>query len=343
MADHQVVLVPGDGIGPEVTAATRRVLDATGVDIEWIEAPAGETVYAATGETVPGRTAELVREVGVTLKGPMANPIGHGYRSPNIALRQAAGVYVNVRLAHTVPGVPSPFPGTDVVVIREVTEDVFTGAAQYVGPDAAIAIKYVTRAATHRVTRFACEYARRHGRRRVTVVHKAATLKETDGLFLAAAREAGRDHPTVELDDCLVDALAMRLVRDPTGHDVLLAPFQYGDILADLCAGLAGGLGMAPGASFGDHTAIFEAAHGSAPKYAGRDIANPCAVVLSGALLLDHIGEPGAADRVRRAVADVIADGLVTTRDLGGTSGTRAMSEAIADAVVAPAAQRSAL
>lgn len=341
MTNHAVVLVPGDGIGPEVTSAARRVLDATGAGIEWIEAAAGEQAYAATGRTVPARTAELVREVGVALKGPMANPVGHGYRSPNIALRSAAGVYVNVRFARSFPGVPTPFPDTDVVVVREVTEDVFTGAAQYVGPDAAIAVKHVTRAATHRVTRFAVDFARDHGRHRITVAHKAATLKETDGLFLAAAREAGQDSD-IGLDDCLVDALAMHLVRDPARYDVLLAPFQYGDILADLCAGLAGGLGMAPGASFGDDAALFEAAHGSTPKYAGRDVANPCAVILSGALLLDHIGEPAAACRVRAAVADVVAAGTTTTRDLGGTAGTRAMTDAIADAVRMPAGRGSA-
>jgi isocitrate dehydrogenase (NAD+) len=341
VAAHTVVVVPGDGIGPEVTSAARQVLTATGVDIEWVEAPAGEREYTATGETVPARTADLVRQVGVTLKGPMANPIGHGYRSPNIALRSAADVFVNVRLAQTFTGAPTRFPGTDVVVIREVTEDVFQGAAQYVGPDAAIAIKFVTRAATHRVARFAFDYARSHGRRRITVVHKAATLKETDGLFLAAAREIAADNKDIELDDCLVDALAMRLVRNPAEFDVLLAPFQYGDILADLCAGLAGGLGMAPGASFGAEAALFEAAHGSAPKYAGRDIANPCALILSGALLLDHIGEQAAADRVRTAVADVLAAGVTTTRDLGGTAGTRAMTEAVAHALRTPVGQRS--
>jgi len=325
---HTVVHVPGDGIGPEVTWAARRVIDATGVPVDWVLAGAGEDEFATSGTTIPPRTAELVREVGVVLKGPMANPVGHGYASPNIALRQAAGAYANVRLALALPGARTHFPGADLVVVREVTEDVFTGAAQHVGPDAAITVKWVTRAATHRVTRFAFDYARRHGRRRITVAHKAATLKETDGLFLGAAREIAPEYPDIELDDCLVDALAMHLVRDPAGYDVLLAPFQYGDILADLCAGLVGGLGLVPGASFGPAAALFEAAHGSAPKYAGRDVVNPTALVLSGALLLDHLDERTAADRIRAAVAAVVA-GPVTTYDLGGTASTTAMTDAI--------------
>jgi isocitrate dehydrogenase (NAD+) len=323
-----VVHVPGDGIGPEVTAAARRVIDATGVDIDWVHAEAGEVPYERSGVTVPPETVAAIREVGVVLKGPMANPVGHGYFSPNIALRQAAGVHANVRLAWALPGARTHFPGADLVVVREVTEDVFTGATQYVGPDAAITVKWVTRAATHRVTRFAFEYARTHGRKRITVAHKAATLKETDGLFLAAAREIAPEYPDVELDDCLVDALAMHLVRDPSDYDVLLAPFQYGDILADLCAGLVGGLGLVPGASFGPDAALFEAAHGSAPKYAGQDKVNPTALVLSGALLLDHLGEHAAAARVRAAVAATVA-GPVTTYDLGGTATTTEMTNAI--------------
>jgi isocitrate dehydrogenase (NAD+) len=325
---YTVVHVPGDGIGPEVTRAARRVLDASGVAIDWVVAGAGEQEHESSGQTVPPRTAELVREIGVVLKGPMANPVGHGYASPNIALRQAAGVHANIRLAWALPGARTQFPGADLVVVREVTEDVFTGAAQQVGPDAAITVKWVTRAATHRVARFAFDYARSHGRRRITVAHKAATLKETDGLFLAATREIAAEYPDVEFDDCLVDALAMHLVRDPSDYDVLLAPFQYGDILADLCAGLVGGLGVVPGASFGPGAALFEAAHGSAPKYAGKDVVNPCALVLSGALLLEHLGEAAAAARVRAAVAAVVA-GPVTTYDLGGSASTTEMTDAI--------------
>ena len=326
---HSVVHIPGDGIGPELTWAARRVLDATGVAFEWTQAEAGEEVYRQLGITVPDRTIELIRDIGLALKGPMANPSGTGYRSPNIALRQAAGVYANVRLAKSFPGAAAPFPAADLAVIREVTEDVFTGAAQYVGPDAAIAIKYVTRAATHRIARFAFDYAKHHGLTRITVAHKAATLKETDGLFLEAVREVGRDHPDIDLDDCLIDALCMHLVRDPADYQILLSTFQYGDILADLCAGITGGLGLAPGASFGDEMALFEAAHGSAPKYAGKDKVNPTALILSGALLLDHLAERAAAERIRSAVATVIERGEHTTYDLGGNAGTTEMTDAI--------------
>jgi isocitrate dehydrogenase (NAD+) len=329
MTPYRVVHVPGDGIGPEVTYAARRVVDATGIDVDWVLAEAGEQVHERTGETIPAETLDAVREVGVVLKGPMANPVGRGYSSPNIALRAAAGLYANVRLARSFPGARTHYPGADLVVIREVTEDVFSGAAQYVGPDAAIAVKFVTRAATQRVARFAFEYALSHGRKRITVAHKAATLKQTDGLFLESVQQVAADYPTITLDGCLVDALAMHLVRDPDEYDILLAPFQYGDILADLCAGLVGGLGLAPGESYGDAAAMFEAAHGSAPKYAGRDVIDPVALILSAALMLDHLGEPGAADRIRTAVSKVIADGSCTTYDLGGTAGTTAMTDAI--------------
>jgi isocitrate dehydrogenase (NAD+) len=328
-SSHTIVHVPGDGIGPEVTQAARRVIDATGVPASWVDAEAGEEVYRRTGSTIPQRTLEVVREVGVVLKGPMANPIGHGYSSPNIALREAAGLFANVRLARSFPGARTHYPDADLVVIREVTEDVFRGAAQRVGPDAAIAIKFVTRAATQRIARFAFEYARKHGRRRITVAHKAATLKETDGLFLDSVRQIGPEYPDIALDDCLIDALAMHLVHDPSAFDMLLAPFQYGAILADLCAGLVGGLGLVPGASFGERAAMFEAAHGSAPRYAGRDVVNPTALILSGALMLDHLAESTAAERIREAVAQVIAAGESTTYDLGGTAGTSAMTEAI--------------
>jgi len=335
MSTHRVVHIPGDGIGPEVTGAAHRVVDATGVSIDWVVAQAGEQVFERTGHTVPQRTIDVVREVGVVLKGPMANPIGHGYSSPNIALRAAAGLFVNVRLARSFVGAPTLYPDADLVVVREVTEDVFRGAAQFVGPDAAIAVKFVTRAATHRVARFAFEYAIRHGRRRITVAHKAATLKETDGLFLDSVREIAPEYPDVILDDCLIDALAMHLVRDPSRYDVLLAPFQYGDILADLCAGLVGGLGLAPGASFGNGAAMFEAAHGSAPKYAGKDIVDPGALILSAALMLDHLGERDAAEGVRQAVTNVISTGECTTYDLGGTASTSDMTDAIIAALPA--------
>lgn len=332
---HQVGFVPGDGIGPEVTSAARRVLDATGVGFDWIDGEAGEVPARERGTPLPQETLDMVSRVGLVLKGPMANPIGHGYDSPNIGLRAAAALFANVRVAQSFAGAPTPFPGVDIVVIRELTEDIYNGARQMVGPDAAIAIKFVTRAAVDRIARFAFEYAIRNGRRRITVTHKAATLKPTDGLFLDTVRDVAKDYPTVECDDHLIDALAMHLVRQPQEFDILLAPFQYGDILADLCAGIVGGLGLVPGASFGENTAFFEAAHGSAPKYAGLNKVNPTALILSGALLLDHIGENAAAERVRAATRAVIAEGTATTYDLGGSTGTSAMAAAIAERVSA--------
>lgn len=325
----RVVFVPGDGIGPEVTWAARRALDATGVAIDWIEAEAGEEAARTHGTPLPEETLRLVGEVGLALKGPMANPIGRGYESPNIGLRAAADLYANVRIAQTYEGAPTRFDDVHITVIREITEDIYNGARQMVGPDAAIGIKFVTRAGAERIARFAFDYAVRNGLHRVTIAHKAATLKPTDGLFLDAARSVAAEYPSIECDDHLIDALAMHLVRRPEEFDVLLAPFQYGDILADLCAGLAGGLGLVPGASFGERAAFFEAAHGSAPKYAGLDKVNPTALILCGALLLDHIDERDAASRVRQAIRDVIAAGEATTYDLGGTATTTAMTDAI--------------
>jgi isocitrate dehydrogenase (NAD+) len=326
---QRVVLVPGDGIGPEVTHAARRALDATGVAIDWVEAHAGEDALRERGAVLPAETIAAVREVGTALKGPMTNPVAAGYDSPNIGLRTAAELYANVRLAEVFPGVESKFPGTDLVVIRDVTEDVYKGAQQAVGPDAAIAVKFITRAASERIARFAFEFARAHGRRRVTVAHKAATLKATDGLFLTSVLHVAASYPDIDCDEELIDALAMRLVRTPEQFDVLLAPFQYGDILADLCAGLVGGLGVVPGASFGAEAAFFEAAHGSAPKYAGQDRANPTAMILSGVLMLRHLGELDAADRLQAAVQAVLAAGEHTTPDIGGPAGTRRMTDAV--------------
>jgi isocitrate dehydrogenase (NAD+) len=309
------------------------VLDATGVAFDWIDGQAGEIPARDRDTPLPPETLEMVSRVGLVLKGPMANPIGHGYDSPNIGLRAAAALFANVRVAQSFEGAPTPFPGVDIVVIRELTEDIYNGARQMVGPDAAIAIKFVTRAASERIARFAFEYAIRNGRRRITVTHKAATLKPTDGLFLDTVRDVAKDYPSVECDDHLIDVLAMHLVRQPQQFDILLAPFQYGDILADLCAGIVGGLGLVPGASFGENAAFFEAAHGSAPKYAGLDKVNPTALILSGALLLDHIGEIAAAERVRAATRAVIAEGKATTYDIGGSAGTSAMAAAIAERV----------
>lgn len=325
----KIVHLAGDGIGPEVTQAARRVMDATGVDIEWVDADAGEQAFERTGQVIPVETVRAVREVGLVLKGPMANPAGTGYASPNIAIRHAADLYVNVREAQTFVGAPTKFPGVELAVVRGVTEDIYTGASQMLGPDAAMAIKYVTRGATQKVMRFACEYALRKGYERVTVVHKAGTLKHTDGLFLEGALQVAAEFPSLQVDDCLIDAVMMHLIREPEHYSVLVGGFQYGDILADLAAGLVGGLGLVPGASFGDNGAFFEAAHGSAPKHAGKNRINPTALILSGAMLLEHVNEPVHAARIRDAVASVIRDGRSITYDLGGSSTLTAYTDAV--------------
>jgi isocitrate dehydrogenase (NAD+) len=326
---YRIAVVPGDGIGPEIVAAAQRVVEAAGVPVSWVQVEAGEEVFRKSGVTVPEETVAAVKECGVALKGPMANPVGKGYASPNIALRMALGLFVNVRLARAFRGARTHFPGMDVAVIREITEDLYLGAQQKLGEDAAIGIKMVTRKATERAAEFAFQWAKRNGRRRITVAHKAATLKLTDGLFLDSAQSVAKRHPDITCDDSLVDALAMHLVRDPLPFDILLGGFQYGDILSDLCTGLAGGLGLGPGASFGDSTAIFEPVHGSAPKYAGRNIVNPTGMILSAALMLQHLGESQAAARIWTAVEGVIAEGRSVTYDLGGSTGTREMATAV--------------
>ncbi|MDE3075224.1 MAG: isocitrate/isopropylmalate dehydrogenase family protein [Chloroflexota bacterium] len=326
---RKIALVPGDGIGPEVVAAAREVVDATGTAVEWMQTEAGERVYEKYGVTVPEETLAVVRACGVALKGPMANPVGTGYSSPNIALRLGLGMYVNVRVAQAFEGARTHFPRMSVAVVREVTEDIYTGQQQRIGPDAAIGIKHVTRAATQRAARFAFDWARRSGRHKVTVVHKASTLKIVDGLFLEAAQQVAAGYPDIESDEMQIDAVAMQLAREPRQFDVLFAGFQHGDILSDLCCGLAGGLGLGAGGSFGDACALFEAAHGSAPKYAGQDKVNPSALILSAALMLDHLGERDGAARIREAAAHVIREGKHVTYDLGGSAGTREMAAAI--------------
>lgn len=333
---HRVVVVPGDGVGPELIEVTTRVLDATGVELAWEEHPAGAPAIAAYGSALPGETLRAARDAGIVLKGPISNP-HDGAESPNIGLRRACGVFANVRRARSTPGVPGSGAGIDIVLVRDVTEDIYQGAQQRFGTAAGMSVKFVTRAGSERIARFAFEFARRYGRRRITVVHKATVLSATDGLFLEAAYDVAAGYPDIECVDELVDAAAMHLVRDAGRYDVLLTTFQYGDILSDLCAGLTGGLGVMPGALYGERNAVFEAAHGSAPKYAGTHRLNPTALILSGALLLDHLGEAAAATAVRGAVDKVIADGTHVTHDLGGTASAVEMAAAVAD-LVSPSA-----
>lgn len=326
---HRVTLIPGDGIGPELSQATRRVLEATGIVFEWEVQEAGEAVMSRYGTPLPDHVLESIRRNRVALKGPITTPVGKGFRSVNVALRQSLDLYANLRPCRSLPGVKTPFPDVDLVVVRENTEDLYAGVEHMVGEDAAESIKIITRKASQRIARCAFQYAIRNGRRRVTAVHKANIMKLSDGLFLESCRQVAADFPQIEFDDRIVDNMCMQLVQKPGLYDVLLAPNLYGDIISDLCAGLIGGLGVAAGANLGDSSAVFEAVHGSAPKYAGQNLANPTALILSGVLMLEHLGEVQAAGRVKKALEAVLAEGKSVTFDLGGHAGTSEMADAI--------------
>ena len=328
---YTVTLIPGDGIGPELADATRGVLEATGIGFEWDVQEAGEATIAREGTPLPDRVVESIRRNGIAIKGPITTPVGGGFRSVNVSLRQALELYANVRPALTMKGVASRYEDIDLIIVRENTEDLYAGIEHRVGPDAAESIKIITRAASHRIARYAFEYAVKNGRRKVTAVHKANIMKLSDGLFLESCQQIAAEYAgRVEFEDRIVDNMCMQLVQKPELYDVLVLPNLYGDIVSDLAAGLVGGLGVAPGANIGDKAAVFEPVHGSAPKYAGQNKANPTALILSGALMLRHLGETAAAERVERAVREVIAEGVTTTYDLGGTAGTREFGEAVA-------------
>ncbi len=327
---HTVTLIPGDGTGPELAAALETVVAASGVEIAWERRDAGAAVIERAGTPLPDDVLDSVRDTKVAIKGPVTTPVGGGFRSVNVALRKELDLYACLRPVRSLPGVPSRFSDVDIVVVRENTEDLYAGIERQVGPDEAESIKVITRAASERIVRFACDYARAHGRRRVTAVHKANIMKLTDGLFLRCAREVAAGYPDIELDDRIVDNLCQQLVMAPERFDVLVCPNLYGDIVSDLCAGLIGGPGVAPGANVGPDCAVFEAVHGSGPDIAGRDIVNPTAFLLSGALMLAHLGEATAAGRLSDAVGAVLAEGRHLTRDLGGAAGTREFTAAVA-------------
>jgi isocitrate dehydrogenase (NAD+) len=327
---HRVTLIPGDGIGPELAEATRRVLDATGIAFEWEVQEAGEATIASEGTPLPERVLESIRRNRIALKGPITTPVGSGFRSVNVGLRQALNLYANLRPARSMAGVPSRYDDVDLVIVRENTEDLYAGIEHMVGRDAAESIKIITRAASERIARFAFEYAVANGRRKVTAVHKANIMKLSDGLFLEACTTVAADYTgRVEFEDRIVDNMCMQLVQKPDLYDVLVLPNLYGDIVSDLAAGLVGGLGVAPGANIGEDGAVFEPVHGSAPKYAGQNKANPTALILSGALMLRHLGYAEVGERVERAVRDVIAEGRTVTSDLGGTAGTSQFADAV--------------
>jgi isocitrate dehydrogenase (NAD+) len=333
---YNVTLIPGDGVGPEITEATRRVLEATGVKFSWELAYAGAEVMAKTGTPLPDSVIASIQKNKVALKGPVTTPVGTGFRSVNVALRKALDLYACVRPCKTYPGVPSLYRDVDIVIIRENTEDLYAGVEFEEGttearelidfingkiknairPDSGLSIKMITVAGSRRIVRYAFEYARKNGRRKVTATHKANIMKFSDGLFLSVAREIAQEYPDIDFQDALIDNLCMQLVRRPQEHDVIVAPNLYGDIISDLGAGLVGGLGLAPGANIGEGIALFEPTHGSAPKYAGQNKVNPMAMMLSGVMLLRHIGEEKAADRLEQAIAAVIAEGKNVTYDM---------------------------
>ncbi len=327
---YRVTLIPGDGTGPELAAALETVVAAGGVPIAWERHDAGAEVMARRGTPLPDEVIASVRATKVAIKGPITTPVGSGFRSVNVALRKALDLYACLRPARSLAGVPSRYANIDLVVVRENTEDLYAGIEHQLTPDVAESIKVITRRGSERIVRFAFDYARAHGRHKVTAVHKANIMKLTDGLFLRCAREVAAAYPDIAFDDRIVDNVCLQLVQTPELYDVLVAPNLYGDIVSDLCAGLIGGAGVAPGANLGADVAVFEAVHGSAPDIAGRDIVNPTAFLLSGVLMLEHLGEAAAAARLYDAVAAVIAEGRQVTRDLGGTSGTQEFARAVA-------------
>jgi len=339
---HRVTLIPGDGIGPELAEATRRVLDASGVEFEWEVVEAGEATIPEYGTPLPEHVLDSIRRNKIALKGPITTPVGEGFRSVNVTLRQTLNLYANLRPARSIKGLRTRYDDVDLVIVRENTEDLYGGIEHMVGPDAAESIKIITRAASERIARFAFEYAVANGRRKVTAVHKANIMKLSDGLFLESCRTIAADYAgRIEFEDRIVDNMCLQLVQKPDLYDVLVLPNLYGDIVSDLCAGLVGGLGVAPGANIGEDGAVFEAVHGSAPKYAGQNKANPTALMLSGVLMLRHLGYPAVADRVETTIRDVIADGRATTPDLGGAGSTSGFADAVIErlgaAAMAPA------
>jgi isocitrate dehydrogenase (NAD+) len=339
---HRVTLIPGDGIGPELAEATRRVRDASGIEFEWEVVEAGEAVIASHGTPLPEGVLDSIRRNRVALKGPITTPVGEGFRSVNVALRQALGLYANLRPARSMKGVVTRFDDVDLVIVRENTEDLYAGIEHRVGRDAAESIKIITREASERIARFAFEYAVANGRRKVTAVHKANIMKLSDGLFLESARTVAADYEgRIEFEDRIVDNMCMQLVQKPELYDVLVLPNLYGDIVSDLAAGLVGGLGVAPGANIGIDAAVFEPVHGSAPKYAGLNKANPTALILSGALMLRHLGHAAAAGRLEDALRSVVAEGRMVTYDLGGTAGTSQFADAIIERLTAAPAVAS--
>ncbi len=330
---HKITLIPGDGIGPEVTGATISVLRATGFEAEWETFVVGAEALSRFGDPLPQDLIDSIKRNKVALKGPVATPIGTGFVSSNVRLRKALDLYANLRPIKSLKGVPSRYEDIDLVVVRENTEDLYSGLEHEVVPGVVESLKIITDKASRRIAKFAFEYARLEGRKKITAVHKANIMKLSDGLFLRCFREVAEDYPEIKADDLIVDNTCMQLVINPNQFDVLLLENLYGDIVSDLCAGLIGGLGVAPGANIGEEIAVFEAVHGAAPNIAGRGIANPTALLLSAVLMLKHLNERERALRIQAALEKVLAEGKVLTRDLGGQATTLDFTEAIIHAL----------
>ena len=330
---HTITLIPGDGIGPEVSSAVVRILEASGAQIEWETKYAGAQALEKFGSTLPDDLLESILHNKVALKGPITTPVGKGFTSVNVGLRKALDLYANLRPVRALPNVPCRYPELDLVVVRENTEDLYSGLEHVVVPGVVESIKIITEKASTRIARYAFEFSRREGRKKVTAIHKANIMKLSDGLFLECFRNVSKDYPEIEADDKIVDNACMQLVMRPEQFDVMLLENLYGDIVSDLCAGLVGGLGFVPGANIGERGAVFEAVHGSAPDIAGQGIANPTALLQSSILMLRHIGEREAAERVERAMLKVFADGKVRTRDIGGTARTNEFARAVVEAM----------
>jgi isocitrate dehydrogenase (NAD+) len=330
---YRVACLDGDGIGPEVVQATRAVLEATGVPFTWVPVSAGVSALALHGSAMPEETMRTIKECDATIKGPTSTPIGTGHTSANVELRKALELYANLRPVQSLPGVPTRYEGVDLVIVRENTEDLYAGIEHVVVPGVVESLKIITEKASLRIAEFAFSYAQARGRRKVTAVHKANIMKLSDGLFLNCCRRVATKYSSVQYDECIVDNLCMQLVKDPTRYDVLVLENLYGDIVSDLCAGLVGGLGVVPGANLGDKTAVFEAVHGSAPDIAGKGVANPTAIVLSGAMLLEYLGEAQAAKWVRKAIDEVYSKTRIRTPDLGGPATTDVFTHALIDQV----------
>ncbi len=331
----RVIYIPGDGIGPSITESVRRIIDASGAQIEWVEAHAGVGAFEKFGDPLPQETVTAIGETKIALKGPLTTPVGTGFRSVNVALRKEFDLYINLRPTKTFEGVPSRFKDIDIVLFRENTEGLYSGVEHYIDArkSAAESVAIVTRVGSERIIRAAFDYAVKHNRKKVTIVHKANILKFTSGMFLEVGREIGKEYPQIETDEKIVDNMAMQMVINPEQIDVIVTTNLFGDILSDLASGLVGGLGLAPGANIGDSVAVFEAVHGSAPDIAGKNLANPAALLLAGIMMLRHIGELERADKIEKALSDVLREGKFVTRDLNRESGVGTIE--MTDAIIA--------